>query len=654
MLMQVLFEDFQGFKIGDFPYEPFLGAMGEYHYRPEACFGGRWFDPTPIMGSGAVKTWMVVESHGRKCLEYSYVTGVRPKVDDMVMLTTGEMLWDDYKLSGDIRPLLTTSRSGLIFRYQNSLCFYMFGFNNHRLELFKRNQTELTVLAEQEYDYVCDEFYHFEIECKGSLIICSINGKKVFEVTDDEYPSGKIAFGTMAPAQFTAISVELTPEVQQRVSIEKRRRQKEEATLRAEYPQPRLWKTIDFKDFGAGRNVRFGHLFGGDEWQLVVAQCQRRIVRDAYSQISCLTALDLDGNVLWQLGEASSEHCFLTADLPFQLCDIDGDGKDEVIMSRDFKIYILDGATGKVKKSAPTPMVSRPGYPFDRLNVDAIKMCDFSGKGHPTDILIKDRYAKVWVFNSELEFLWTYDAPVNTGHFPYTKDINGDGREEIFIGYDLLDADGNRLWSLPVPQDHTDEILIGEFAPGEGERIAIVSGSEGFMMADLNGQILVKDIIGHAQRISAGNYCPELPGLQLCVSTFWGNQGIIYLYDCHGKRIWVDETITNGNVITPVNWRGDGEDLILLNGSTVRGGLIDGHNRIVVLFPNDGHPELCAEVMDLTGDCRDELVLWDEHKMYIYTQDDVVSNPIATDKYPHYNSSNYRGEYSYPKSKKQS
>ena len=36
----------------------------------------------------------------------------------------------------------------------------------------------------------------------------------------------------------------------------------------------------------------------------------------------------------------------VTADLPFQVYDIDNDGADEVIVSRDFKLMILNGRTG--------------------------------------------------------------------------------------------------------------------------------------------------------------------------------------------------------------------------------------------------------------------------------------------------------------------
>lgn len=652
MSNMVLFQDdFSSYKVGDFPYEPFLGAMGEYHYRPNPWYGGQWYDPTPIMGSGGVKTWMILEQDGMKWIEYS--TGVKTGMDALIILAAGEADWTDYTVSCRMRLLLSSSCSGLLFRYQNSLCYYMLCFNQGTLELLKRNQTNVSVLAIKPIAYSSDQFYDLKVTCRNQHICCFINGELQIEVEDDTYRNGKIGIGALAPAQFTRIQVETSAATYQEILTQRNRRKSEVVAEQVKYPQPLLWKTINLKNFGAGRNIRFGHLTGTSDWYIVIAQCQRRVHRDAYAQISCLTAIDLDGVILWQIGEPNEEeHAYLTADLPFQVCDIDGDGRDEVIMARDFKVMILDGPTGKVKRWIHTPVMARKDYPFDRLNVDAIRICDFSGKGRPSDILIKDRYAKLWAYDNELNFLWTYDAPVNTGHFPYTKDINGDGREEMFVGYDLVDADGQRIWSLPVHTDHTDEIVIGKIDPERDELIGIASGSEGFMLADLKGNILVKDIIGHAQRISVGNYRPELPGLEICVTTYWGNQGIIYFYDCHGQLLWSDEPSTNGNVITPVNWTGDGQDLILLNGSIERGGLIDGYNRQVVRFPDDGHPELCAEVIDLTGDCRDEIVLWDERMMYIYTQDNEVEKAVPKEKYPHYNASNYRGEYSYPKTTK--
>ena len=75
-----------------------------------------------------------------------------------------------------------------------------------------------------------------------------------------------------------------------------------------------------------------------------------------------------------------------------------------------------------------------------------------------------------------------------------------------------------------------------------------------------------------------------------------------------------------------------------------------GHGRRVVVFPDDGHPDLASEVLDLTGDARDEIVTWDMERLWIYTHDrpfdgDRIYKPT---RFPHYNASNYRGEISLP------
>ena len=64
-----------------------------------------------------------------------------------------------------------------------------------------------------------------------------------------------------------------------------------------------------------------------------------RVNRDAYGTISCLTAMDLDGNILWQYGEPTDnmEIGNISADMPMQIYDIDGDGYDEVINCQEFR-----------------------------------------------------------------------------------------------------------------------------------------------------------------------------------------------------------------------------------------------------------------------------------------------------------------------------
>ena len=216
---------------------------------------------------------------------------------------------------------------------------------------------------------------------------------------------------------------------------------------------------------------------------------------------------------------------------------------------------------------------------------------------------------RLWVYDENFNLLWKFTHN-NTGHFPYAYDFNGDGKDEIFSCYNMISSDGKLQWELPIDTDHTDEIVIGKFDPDiDEELLAIVSGWEGFMIVDKHGHILARDINGHGQRISVANYCPNMRGLQIATTTYWENQGIIYLYDCKGHEIWHMEPSSNGNVVAPVNWKGDGTELILLNGNVKYGGMLDGDGDRVVLFPDDGHPDQCAEVLNLTGDPRDEIIL---------------------------------------------
>ena len=38
----------------------------------------------------------------------------------------------------------------------------------------------------------------------------------------------------------------------------------------------------------------------------------------------------------------------------------------------------------------------------------------------------------------------------------------------------------------------------------------------------------------------------------------------------------------------------------------------------MVRFPDDGHPELCAEALDLYGAGRDNILAWNEDAIWIY------------------------------------
>ena len=662
MTNRILFQDnFLSFKIGPLPFDREHSAMGEYHYVKQPGYSGQWYDPITNCNYRG-PNWIVTAEDGKHYMEQMRVRNPLTR-NVLPVLVAGEKDWRDYTVSVSIRPLYTKEEAGILFRYQTSLMFYGFFLSDGKAMIMRFNKKNHEVLESVPFEFDSDHFYRLSVKAEGNHFTCSIDGKAVISFFDDMYSTGCIALAGYMPCQYSDVLVETSDDEAERLARERTEKTARLMEKRKQHAQPKLWKVFDLGSFGASRQIRFGHLTGTDEMFFVMAQHQKRVFKERYCNISCLTAVSIDtGRILWQIGEPSelSVNQDTTCDLPFQVYDIDNDGKDEVILAKDFKVMILRGEDGSVVKSMPTPFneenaeeilgIEFKKHAFDRLNVDAIRIVNVSGKERPSDILIKDRYARIWINDSDLNRLWKFNHN-NTGHFPYAYDFNGDGKDEVFSCYNMIGSDGKLIWELPIPDDHTDEIVIGRFDPDiDDDLIAIVSGWEGFMIVDKKGNILHRDINGHGQRISVADYRSDIPGLEICTTTYWENQGIIYLYDCKGNELWHMEPSSNGNIIAPVNWEGDGHELILLNGNLKYGGMIDGEGDQVVMFPDDGHPDMCAEVINLTGDHRDEIVLWDAHKMYIYTQDRecaVKDREYVPEKYPIYNFSNYRGEYSF-------
>nr|WP_321262266.1 hypothetical protein [uncultured Sphaerochaeta sp.] len=662
-------EDFSSFPLGPFPYDREHSAMGEYHYYPDEGYKGVWHDPVANYTYKG-PTWMVTNPamNSSHVMELSRIQEPEAK-GTLPTLVSGDTDWRDYQLTVTLRPLSTDLFSGVLFRYQSSLRHYGLFFTREGLELHRVDLLERTVIGSCLLSWSPDDFQHLVITLEEKAISIFHEGVLVLTAEDGRYERGAIALCGCMPTQYKSIRVHTNEKALRILEEEKRSLKTRLEQKRTQFPGMQLVKKISLGSFGAGRQIRFGHLTGTDERFFVIAQHQRRVYKDRYPFISCLTAVSLEtGEVLWQVGESREDEdvIHLTTDLPFQIYDIDGDGADEVIASWDFKIFFLDGKTGSVKFQMDTPFNSEPAdelcgvefghHAFDRLNVDSIRIVNVSGKDRPSDLLIKDRYARLWIYDNQGNLLWAFSHN-NTGHFPYAYDFNKDGKDEIFSCYNMIDSKGNLLWELPISTDHTDEIVIGPIDPEEDDLLAIVSGWEGFMLLRRDGTILKRTINGHGQRISVGNFLPAQRGLEICTTTYWGSQGIVYMHNCKGEELWHREMRSNGAVIAPVNWDGSSQDLVLLSASVKSGGLMDGDGDVVVSFPDDGHPELCCEVLDVTGDERDEIIVWDQKELWIYTQD--REQPAREEryvplKYPMYNASNYRGEYCFPRFVKKS
>jgi hypothetical protein len=639
-------EDFSDLDIGPFPSDYF--ATGEYHYLPPSGRTGRWYQPTRLHSWRPNVAWVVFQDGNRRRMLQTLL----PDKRILRMLTTGSDGWTDYVLTVRLQPLRADGFVGVLFRCQTSRTTYRAGFDGPGLfRLVRDDHEEHAVLAEAAVEYSCDQTYCIQVKVAGPDIQVLLDDRPLLAARDAAFACGKVGIAASTTAIFDSLEVMAEDSVCAANVITRDRRLRELDDLRQSYPKPALVRRLDTKGFGAARNLRFGHLRNRDHLDLVLAQTVPFLPGDANSWgLRALTAMDLDGNVLWQFGTpaAGLDAAMTMCDMPVQVYDIDGDGQDEVLCMRNFNFYILDGRDGSVKSSFPLPRDPAEENRFGQLLGDAIIIANFRGLARPADIVIKNRYKQFWAYDEHGRRLWDRRSR-QTGHFAVPFDFDGTGKDDLLIGYSRVGPAGELRWELPWG-DHADEIAVGSFDPNRpGVQIALACGDEGSNILAPDGTVLHREMLGHAQRLTAAKFRDDLEGVQFYVVTYWGHAGIISLHDCTGRRLLQFQPNATGNVLSPVNWTGKGTELALLSGSVEHGGMIDGHGRTVVVFPDDGHPQLCAEAIDLLGDGRDEILLWDQDAIWIYTQDAPHRGELYRPlRCPLWNRSNYRAEVSLP------
>lgn len=641
--MKILYnEDFKDFPLEELPYDKGHTALGEYHSIINEGYFGNWYDPIcNHQWRSQDGSWIITNYDNKRFLTQNrgdYCFDSFKSVSSLLIIK--DTFYSEYNLSVKIRSLDIRQFVGVVFSYITSRNYYSVSFKENMIRLYYRNQEDIKIISEANFDFDEYELYDFKIHV-GKNVEVFINGILILEGSID-YKHAKCGIIAKGASRFTDFIISMGDnDYENHLKIKKEIHEK--LTIKQkEYAPVKLMHKINLKNGGSARQFRIAHKENGEIF-FIFAQHQKMIMRDSYAQISCLSAIDLSGNIMWQIGESnnSNNNTQISCDLPFQVSDINNDAKDELIYSRDFYVYIIDAETGKEIKKMKTPKSDDLFglYPYSRLNVDAIRVADFRGLGYQGDFIIKDRYKNVFAYDGDFNLLWRYNLK-NTGHFPYIYDFDGDGFDEMFVGYSYVDHDGTIKWSLPIDSDHTDEIIYINTLESEPKRLYLASGNEGFNICNMDGSIYKHNEIGHAQRISIAKYDKNKEGLQICVTSFWGANDIIYMFDAHGNKLCEKEMECNGNVITPVAY--DGNNVLILSSSFL--GLLDSKFDSVVKFPNDGHPTLCADAIDIDNDGISEILLWDQYNMYIYKSSEFKTN-VKYEKYPDNAMSNYRGEF---------
>ncbi|MDQ1256446.1 MAG: hypothetical protein QG656_1042 [Candidatus Hydrogenedentes bacterium] len=414
------------------------------------------------------------------------------------------------------------------------------------------------------------------------------------------------------------------------------------------------WKTVKLDpDFG-GQWVVAGDIDGDRQTEIVSAE---NFNEGDVHYTSSAAAQKLDGSVLWRWGDPAIGRKNWHHDVALQLHDWDGDGQLEVVLATKGALVELNGATGEEKRRIAIPEEATDCLVFCNLSGNIIPGSPplKGGRGdvtsattRPTDVLVKDRYRRIYAYDATGKLLWEVKDPGGrrTAHQPVPVDVNGDGRDEIMAGYAMLDAQGQVLWTyksnkVDETKGHLDCMRVAQRGvKPEDFRLAITCcGANNLAMLDGNGKILWEVPGEHFESIDIGRVFPNVPGPQIIVDIDHREDGPVWIFDEKGQLL--------GRIVTDysrhhalVDWDGDGNDEIVV-----------GHNaalyshqgkRIATLIADPAEDitksERSLAIGDIDGDGLPDILLITPETVQIYRNPatNKPTNPIPLGTEPNF------------------
>jgi rhamnogalacturonan endolyase len=336
-----------------------------------------------------------------------------------------------------------------------------------------------------------------------------------------------------------------------------------------------------------------------------------------------LEAFSYTGKSLWRKDIARHENIFGSAsNAPFNVWDMNGDGKDEVItlfqVSDENYIAILDGMSGRVvNKTLWDKMATDFSLSSTRVQMSVAYL---DGRD-PVIITQTGIYENeiISAYDKNLEKLWTFKSFMETsgsgGHKVEIADVDNDGKQEVIYGTTCLNSDGTFRWS--IYRHHPDIISIHDYIPERpGLEICYIvesSAHAGIYMVDANnGEVIWKNnreddpAWTHGHRGWTADIWSGSSGME-CMTNRAGHDDKLYLlFSSEGKRL--SEKFPVG--FSPIEWDGDPtRELLGENGKIL--GDFDGTGIVPVPgeCPNPVPGSSVQLIADLCGDFRSEIVI---------------------------------------------
>lgn len=382
------------------------------------------------------------------------------------------------------------------------------------------------------------------------------------------------------------------------------------------------WRRIPFDPLDGGSWIVAGDVDGDGEVEIITA---RNIDVNDVHYTCTVAAYKLDGTRLWRWGGPGAGRAQLHHDVACQVYDWDGDGRLEVIVCDERVLVELDGTTGVEKRRLPLPSQAS----------DCLVFCNLSGGPRATDVLVKNRYAQIWAYDREWQLLWTRENPGGhtTAHQPLPIDLDGDGRDSIMAGLEMLNPDGSTRWAIQsgavcLEAGHLDCCrVLRRGVRLEDWRLALTyCWGDMLVVIDGTGKQIWALTGEHFESIDVGRPRPDLPGQQILVDldkAGWGASQL-WVINCDGERL-ASTTLNDTRHHRLLDWTGTGAESIVVG---VDHALLDGHSRrIANLEVNPYDQAMAVHVGDMTGNGAPDILLGTRYgtAAYIYHNEAAVA-----------------------------
>ncbi len=319
--------------------------------------------------------------------------------------------------------------------------------------------------------------------------------------------------------------------------------------------------------------------------------------------------------------------------------DADADGTTEVIfLTQDSVLHAVAGATGEEIWTA-TPPVPEGAERWEQViiaSLSAVGAEDILLQATNKDGYRTGRYLAAYRagdLRAGAGPLWTTDGFMSCAHNgARVGDLDGDGRDEI-LGATIFSGLGELLYKIPL-RGHVDSVFVGDVDPDRaGLEVVMLEeggGEEGnrVFLCTAEG-LLFETHYKHQepQNAALGRFDLSRDGMQVWCRSRYSEHQKPFVFDVEGELIFdyaMDDVAPEGwtysgvETIWTIDWTGEEGQL-----ACAKERHEDGD--VCIYQPMTGEfllriPEAAARlyVADITGDWREEIVVWNGSELHLY------------------------------------